>query len=146
MRNMRIAFVSIAMAVPLLSGCSAYGQYCDAVESAQPQLLNFGEKSTKAFANYSTLTQEIADAAPEDVTPHWEAISVATGAVASEQRSAQIDLADMNTNSKLDSLSRDQIKSLNQAYLDFNDTQKDRKIVVADVLERCKIDLTKEKK
>lgn len=146
MRTLRTALLSAALAVPLLSGCSAYGEYCDAVESAQPELVNFGKKSTKAFESYAKLSQEIADVAPEDVAQHWKAIAEATGAVATEQRSARIDLADMDELAKLGSLSRDQIASLDQAYLDFNDTQQARKIVVADVLERCKIDLTQEKK
>jgi len=129
-----------------LAGCSAHGQYCDAVESAQPKLVDFGKKSTKAFASYAKVTKEIADVAPEDVAKEWKTISEATGAVVKEQRSAKIDLSDMDERAKLGSLSREQINDLNQAYLDFNDTQQARKAVVADVKEKCKIDLTKEKK
>lgn len=145
-RTFRLLLITVAVSLPLLSGCSAYSQYCDTVESAQPELLDFGKKTTKAFANYSKLTRDIADVAPEDVAKHWLAISEATAAVAAEQRSAQIDLADMGETAKTGSLSRDQINDLNKVYLDFNDTQQARKIVVDDVLERCKIDLAKEKK
>jgi len=145
-RAVRLGLVSVVMLLPFLSGCSAYGQYCDAVEKAQPQLLDFGKKSTKAFAEYSKLSQQIADVAPEDVADDWTAIAKATGEVAAEHRSAHIDLADMDDSAMTGSLTRDQIKALNQAYLNFNDTQQARKTVVADVLERCKIDLAEKEK
>lgn len=146
MRKVQAVLVSFALAVPLLSSCSAYGDYCDVVEDAQPQLANFGKKSTKAFTEYATLTKEIAAVAPEDIAPKWTKISEATGAVAEEHRSAKLDLSDTDEISKIGSLSQKQIDSLNQAYREFNDTQQARKVVVADVLERCKIDLSQEKK
>ena len=146
MRALTAPIVAILLSATMLSGCSAYGDYCDEVENAQPELLDFGAKSTKAFTRYSELTQKIAAVAPEDVAKYWKEISVATGAVADAQRAAHIDLSDMGDSAKVGSLTRKQIKDLNQAYLDFNDTQQARKVVVADVVERCNIDLAKEKK
>lgn len=146
---MRRSLGSAAMMLAILGltvGCSRHGDYCDAVESAQPQLMDFGERTTEAYGTYARISVSIAEVAPQDIASKWTAIAKATGAVAAEQRSAGIDLADMSKPDKVERLSAEEVADLNEVYEAFNETQDARKSVVKDVKERCGIELAKKKR
>lgn len=146
MRGVLTFGIAPLLMVTFVAGCSAHGDYCDVVESAQPELLDFGTRSTEAYTQYATLTKQIAAEAPEDIVAAWTSISEATAAVVAVQEETGIDLADMREASEVTKLSTEQVAALNKVYEDFNDTQEARTAVVADVDERCGIDLTKKEK
>lgn len=143
-RNLAIIAAVIA-AFSLLTGCSANRDYCNAVESAEAKLQNFGKRSNAAFASYAKVTGKIADAAPKDIADDWRAISKATKAVVEAHEDAGVDLSEMRKVEKVSQLNPGQVEELNAVYEKFNETKTERSAVVADVAKRCKIDLAQRK-
>ena len=133
----------MALALATLAGCGK-SPYCQAVEDHQVSLNSLGEEKTDAaFGRYETAFRAVANVAPADTRKDWVKLSDVIHGVLAAQRSAGIAMDDMSsTNKKLATLPEDKLKALNVAYEAFNNTETERKAVVKNVKDECRITLS----
>ena len=142
MNNRWAAAAAAVLAATTLAGCFGSDPYCDAVEKHEETLNTFGaERTDAAYAEYAASAQEIAKAAPEDITADWETIAEVTNGVIAAQEAAGVPLDDMGDTDTVAQLSQEQRDALNASYQAFNDTVEQRKAVVADIDDRCGVTL-----
>lgn len=132
---------SVAVALGLLSGCSQ-SPYCASVEESKATLDVFGSKRTdEAFADYARTMNSIAKQAPSSSKDAWTTLATVTQDVIDAHQEVGFKLEDMADEKKRDGLSDGDIEVLNEVYAAFNDTQAERKAVVADAKKTCDITL-----
>ena len=83
----------------------------------------------------------IAKKAPGAVKKDWSTLGAETRGVLAAQEAVGLKLEEMKDTKKVAKLSTDQLKKVNDAYLAFNGTTKERTAVVKNVKKECKITL-----
>jgi hypothetical protein len=132
----------MVMTAGTLSGCAGGKEYCDTVKDGQTTLNKFGKtRSDKAYQGYSNLLGAIAKVAPKDIKPSWTKLADETDGVLEAQKSAGIKLEEMSDTKKVAALKAADLKKLNDAYMGFNGTTKERAAVVKNVKQECKLTL-----
>lgn len=141
MKRLGVAFAVALMAAGTLSGCGS-DPYCDAVKTNTTALNNFGQSRTnKDFTKYAGVMDSIAKQAPSDVKKDWSTLGAKTREVLAAQKDVGLKLEEMKDTKKVAKLSTAQLKKVNDAYLAFNGTTKERTAVVKNVKKECKITL-----
>ena len=134
--------IATLVCATVLSGCGGGSAYCDAVEKDQKSLNTFGEKRTDAaYAGYAKVFDGVAKVAPKTIAKDWKALSDVTKGVIAAQKSVNLKLEEMTDTAKVKKLSEAQLKKLNTAYEAFNATTEQRRAVVKNVKQECKITL-----
>ncbi len=134
--------ISTLVCASVLSGCGGGSAYCDAVEKDQKSLNTFGEKRTDAaYASYAKVFDGVAKVAPKTIAKDWTALADVTKGVIAAQKAVKLKLEDMTDAAKVKKLSEAQLKQLNTAYQAFNGTTEQRRAVVKNVKQECKITL-----
>jgi len=134
--------VATIVASATLAGCGGGSAYCDAVEKNKTTLNTFGhERTNAAYARYAKVFQSVAKQAPKAVAKDWMKLADATLGVISAQKSVGLALEDMTKAANIKKLDTAQLKKLNSAYEAFNGTTVERRAVVKNVKQECKITL-----
>ena len=134
--------ISTLVCATVLSGCGGGSAYCDAVEKDQKSLNTFGEKRTDAaYASYAKVFDGVAKVAPKAIAKDWKALADVTKGVITAQKAVDLKLEEMTDTAKVKKLSEAQLKKLNTAYQAFNGTTEQRRAVVKNVKQECKITL-----
>lgn len=128
--------------VLVLGGCGGENPYCTSVENARATLDTFGaERTDEAFAGYARTMTSIAGQAPASSQDDWTELADATQGVITAHEEVGFALEDMTDADAREGLSEGDIEQLNAAYEAFNDTQDQRKAIIADVDDVCGIEL-----
>lgn len=143
MKRVSVAVVAMLMAAGTLSGCGGGNPYCDTVKGGEKTLNSFGQTRTdKAYQGYTDLLTKIAKVAPAGVKSDWTTLSAKTDGVLKAQSAVGFKLEDMTDTKKVAAtLKAADLKTLNDAYMAFNGTTKERAAVVKNVKQECKITL-----
>jgi hypothetical protein len=141
-RRPTLLLLSAVLGLGAMTGCSAGGPYCDAVDEAKEPLISFGRQTDAAYAEYARVTADIAEVAPESVQKDWRAVAKATKRVVNAHRRADFRLQDMKDEVKVNALSQEDIDRITAAHEAFNDTRTQRFTVVEHVDDECGIDLS----
>lgn len=140
---MKIATLILTLVVSVvLTGCGGDDPYCVAIKENRASLDGFGQTRTDAaFAKNAKTVRSIAMTSPDKVKDDWSKLGEVTDGVVKAHKSAGIALEDMSDTAKVDALDENELKALNKAYDEFNDTAAERKAVVANVKSACDITL-----
>lgn len=134
--------IATIVCASVLSGCGGASAYCEAVEKDQKSLNSFGEKRTDAaYADYAKVLEGIAKSAPKTIKKDWTSLADVTKGVIAAQKTVKLKLEEMTDAAKVKKLSEAQLKELNTAYQAFNGTTEQRRAVVKNVKQECKITL-----
>lgn len=135
--------ITTVVALTTLTACGADSPYCSAVKEHQTTLNSLGEKRTDAaYRLYAQAFRSVAKVSPAAVKKDWTELAEVTASVLRAQDKVGVKLEEMTDESKVTKLSTDQLKSLNNTYEAFNKTTPQRRAVVKNVKQECKITLT----
>lgn len=134
--------VTSAIAVTTLTACAGEDPYCTAVKEQSSTLNTLGEKrTTTGYRSYAEAFRSVAKVSPPSVKKDWTELAEVTASVLNAQDKAGIKLEEMTDVDKVEKLSTEQLKSLNNAYEAFNKTTEQREAVVKNVKQECEITL-----
>lgn len=94
------ALAALALAAALLAGCGQddpQAGYCEVVEEEAPQLTRaVDERGTAGFLESIPALERLAEAAPDDVRPHWDTFLGAVEDLRAALDDAGVDPADVD--------------------------------------------------
>lgn len=147
MKRFGILAAAAVLGTSLLSGCGGGGDdYCDTLSSMRDEVTSLEPSGAGGFEELREVTDDLADAAPDEVADDWEAIGNAFDDLESTMDDAGVSMEDFEeageNGESPEGVSEEDLMAISDGFTEVGDTFSESGDAITEhAKESCDIDL-----